>query len=145
MKTFLIFVLLSLVTLTTKSQVIQYRIIDFTYFHFPEEITFWSALESNKVVFDTLKNHCNTIYTIDIPNHVFSYVDFKGNMENFKILNVTQTEVALNVEFLIPNVGVYHFLFGENVNGDTSLVARKKETANGMTEGFFTNKVELIK
>jgi hypothetical protein len=49
------------------------------------------------------------------------------------------------IEVFIPKMGTYHFLFGENVIGDTSLIIRKKEVVNGKVEGFFTNKVELIK
>ena len=143
MKTLITLLFLTVTTLVN-GQTIKYRMVDFTPFKFPAETTFWSALDSKKVEFDSLKNHCNTIYTIDITNNIFSYVDFKGDKESYKMLDVTQTEHALMVEFLIPNKGTYHFLFGENMIGDTSLIIRKKEVINGMTEGFFTNKVELL-
>ena len=144
MKTFITLLFLTVTTLVN-GQTIKYRMVDFTPFKYPSETTFWLALDSKKVEFDSLKNHCNTVYTIDIANNIFSYVDFKGDKESYKMLDVTQTEHALMVEFLIPNKGTYHFLFGENINGNTSLIIRKKEVVNGKTEGFFTNKVELMK
>ena len=143
MKTLITLLFLTIATLVN-SQTIKYRMVDFTYFKYPSETTFWLALDSNKVEFDSLKSHCNTIYTIDIRNNVFSFVDHKGDKESYKMLDVTKTELALMVEFLIPNKGTYHFLFGKNVIGDTSLIIRKKEVVNGKVEGFFTNKVELI-
>ena len=144
MKYFISFLLL-LISFSVNAQTIKYRMIDFTPFKYPAEITFWLALDSNKVEFDLLKSHCNTIYTIDITNNIFSYVDHKGEKESYKMLDVTQTELALMIEVFIPKMGTYHFLFGKNVIGDTSLIIRKKEVVNGKVEGFFTNKVELIK
>ena len=144
MKTLITLLFLTVTTLVN-SQTIKYRMVDFTYFKYPAETTFWLALDSNKVEFDSLKSHCNTVYTIDVTNNVFSFVDHKGDKESYKMLDVIQTELALMVEFLIPNKGTYHFLFGKNVKGDTSLIIRKKEVVNGKVEGFFTNKVELIK
>ena len=144
MKYFISFIIL-LISFSVNSQTIKYRMIDFIPFKYPAEITFWLALDSNKVEFDSLKSHCNTISTIDITNNIFSYVDHKGEKESYKMLDVTQTELALMIEVFIPKMGNYHFLFGENVIGDTSLIIRKKEVVNGKVEGFFTNKVELIK
>ena len=120
-------------------QTIQYRMVDFTPFKYPAETTFWLALDSNKVEFDSLKSHCNTLYTIDITRNVFSYVGANGDSESGNILDVTQTDLALMVEVLFANSGVYHFLFGKNINGDNSLIIRKKEEVNGKIEGFFTN------
>jgi len=115
--------------------------IDFTYFKYPEEITFFQALDQNLVQFDTLKNHCNTVYTIDTQNKILSYVDSKGNQESYKITQLTKSTHSIQIEFEISNDGQYHFLFGENQNGDTSLISRKKEPVNKMITGFFTNKV----
>ena len=72
MKYFISFILL-LISFSVNAQTIKYRMIDFTPFKYPAEITFWLALDSNKVEFDLLKSHCNTIYTIDITNNIFSY------------------------------------------------------------------------
>ena len=104
MKTLITLLFLTIATLVN-SQTIKYRMVDFTYFKYPSETTFWLALDSNKVEFDSLKSHCNTIYTIDIRNNVFSFVDHKGDKESYKMLDVTKTELALMVEFLIPNKG----------------------------------------
>ena len=144
MKYFISFILL-LISFSFNAQTIKYRMIDFTPFKYPAEITFWLALDSNKVEFDLLKSHCNTIYTIDITNNIFSYVGVNGDSWSGKMIDFTQTELALMIEVFIPKMGTYHFLFGENVIGDTSLIIRKKEVVNGKVEGFFTNKVELIK
>ena len=144
MKYFISFILL-LISFSVNAQTIKYRMIDFTPFKYPAEITFWLALDSNKVEFDLLKSHCNTIYTIDITNNIFSYVGVNGDSWSGKMIDFTQTELALMIEVFIPKMGTYHFLFGENVIGDTSLIIRKKEVVNGKVEGFFTNKVELIK
>ena len=144
MKYFISFLLL-IISFSVNAQTIKYRMIDFTPFKYPAEITFWLALDSNKVEFDLLKSHCNTIYTIDITNNIFSYVGVNGDSWSGKMIDFTQTELALMIEVFIPKMGTYHFLFGENVIGDTSLIIRKKEVVNGKVEGFFTNKVELIK
>jgi hypothetical protein len=144
MKYFISFIIL-LISFSVNAQTIKYRMIDFTPFKFPAEITFWSALDSNKVEFDSLKSHCNTIYTIDITNNVFSYVGVNGDSWSGKMIDFTKTEFALMLEVSIGNIGTYHYLFGKNVIGDTSLIIRKKEVVNGKVEGFFTNKVELIK
>jgi hypothetical protein len=144
MKTLFQFLLL-IMPFFLNGQTIQYRMVDFTPFKFTSETTFWQALDANKVEFDSLKYHCNTLYTIDITNNVFSYVGSNGDSESEKMLDVTQTDLALMVEVPFKNKGTYHFLFGKNINGDTSLIIRNKELINGKTEGFFTNKVELIK
>ena len=140
MKT-IIHLLLLIVPFFVNGQTIQYRMVDFTPFKFPAETTFWLALDSNKVEFDSLKSYCNTLYTIDITHNVFSYVGANGDSESGKILDVTQTDLALMVEVLFANMGVYHFLFGKNIKGETSLIIRKKEVLNGKTEGFFSNKL----
>jgi hypothetical protein len=138
MKT-IIHLLLLIVPLFITGQTIQYRMVDFTPFKYQAETTFWLALDSNKVEFDSLKSHCNNLYTIDITSNVFSYVGANGDSESGKILDVNQTDLALIVEVLFANMGAYHFLFGKNINGDNSLIIRKKEEVNGNTEGFFTN------
>jgi hypothetical protein len=91
------------------SQTIQYRMIDFTPFKYPAETIFWLALDSNKVEFDSLKSHCNSLYTEDITNNVISYMGTNGYSESGNMLDVAQTDLALMVEVLFANTGAYIF------------------------------------
>lgn len=140
-----IFFLLLLISFSVSSQTIKYRMSDFTYFKFPAEITFWQALDSNRVEFDSLKSHCNTIYSVDITNNIFSCVDANGDTWSGKMMNLTLTQLAVMLEVEIENIGIYHYLFGKNTTGQTSLIIRRKQVVNGNVEGFFSNKVELLK
>ena len=144
MKT-LITILFLMITTIVNGQIIQYKMTDFTNFTYPAEFTFWESLDSCKVEFDSIKYLCNTTYLIDIPNGIFSYVIYTGEKETFKIKNTTQNDVALMVEVPITGRGTYNYLFGKNIEGNTSLIVRRVEENDGKVLGFFTNKVELVK
>jgi hypothetical protein len=49
------------------------------------------------------------------------------------------------VEVPITGRGTYNYLFGKNIEGNTSLIVRRVEENDGKVLGFFTNKVELVK
>jgi len=110
MKT-LFHLLLLIVPFFVNGQTIQYRMVDFTPFKYSAETTFWLALDLNKVEFDSFKSHCNTLFTIDKIHNIFSCVNANGDSESGKILDITQTDLALMLEILFANTGAYHFPF----------------------------------
>lgn len=126
------------------SQTVKYRMTDFAYFKYPVEQTLKESLSSNTIEYDSVSYSCNTVYTIDMTNGIFSYVVYNESEEKFKIKNYIEKEKSLSVEVFITNKGLYHYWFTENDDGNTSLIVREVVEKDGKVSGFYTNKVELV-
>ena len=143
MKTFLssLFILISLVV---NSQIIEVRIERWTNYNFPGHISLHHAIKKDSV--NSIATYAgNVMYLFDLDKKVIFISDDKGwtSTLNIKVVFPT-TQSVLNVDAEQDGI-FYNFLVTENVDNQISLVAQRFDLVSGKREGFFTNKVELIK
>ena len=143
MKTF-ISILFILISTIVNSQIIVVKIENWTNYSFPGSMSLYDAIERdsiNSIV--TYKG--NVTYIFDLDKRVINISDDKGwkSLFNIKVI-IPTTQSILNVD--AEQDGFLHnFLLTENIDNEISLVSQRFDLVNGKREGFFTNKVELIK
>jgi len=116
---------------------------DYQYFEYPERISLGEAMDSNLVVYDTIMYTTQTKFVFDLNKMILKYTLQTGKVETHEITTVFKSEPFMDVDVLIEGKGIYNYLFGDNVNGDVSMIVRKRLQNNEMVNGFFTNKVHI--
>jgi hypothetical protein len=116
---------------------------DYQYFKYPERISLGDAMDSNLVIYDTIMYTTQTKFIFDLDKMILSYTLPNGKVETHKITTVYKSEPFIDVDVLIEGKGISNYLFGDNVNGDISLIVRDRLQNNGMVSGFFTNKIHI--
>ena len=136
--------LLILISLIVNSQIIVVRIENWTNYNFPGHMSLYDAIEKDSI--NSIVTYTgNVTYVFDLDKMVLNISDDKGwkSLFNIKVI-IPTTQSVLNVD--AEQDGFFHnFLLTENVDNEISLVSQRFDLVNGKREGFFTNKVELIK
>jgi len=143
MKTFLssLFILISLIV---NSQIIEVKIERWTNYNFPGNISLHDAIEKDSV--NSIATYTGSVtYVFDLDKKLIFISDDKGwtSIFNIKVI-IPTTQSVLNVDAEQDGV-FYNFLVTENVDNQMSLVTQRFDLVNGKREGFFTNKVEVVK
>ena len=143
MKTFLTFVLLTLVTLTSNSQVVQVTMKRWTTFDFPGEISLNEAM-NNDLVNSKVTDTGEMIYIFDLENKKILMSSNTGwkSVFNIKVI-IPTTQSILNIEAEQDGL-FYNFMVTENVDNQMSLVAQRFDLVEGKREGFFSNSVSYF-
>jgi len=143
MKTFLTFVLLTLVTLTSNSQVVQVTMKRWTTFDFPGEISLNEAM-NNDLVNSKVTDTGEMIYIFDLENKKILMSSNTGwkSVFNIKVI-IPTTQSILNIDAEQDGL-FYNFMVTENVDNQMSLVAQRFDLVEGKREGFFSNSVSYF-
>jgi hypothetical protein len=143
MKTF-ISILFILISTIVNSQIIVVKIDTWTNYNFPGHMSLYDAIERDSI--NSIVTYTgNVTYIFDLDKRVINISDDKGwkSLFNIKVI-IPTTQSILNVD--AEQDGFFHnFLLTENIDNEISLVSQRFDLINGKREGFFTNKVELIK
>ena len=143
MKTF-ISILFILIPTIVNSQIIVVKIENWTNYNFPGSMSLYDAIERDSI--NSIVTYTgNVTYIFDLDKRVINISDDKGwkSLFNIKVI-IPTTQSILNVD--AEQDGFFHnFLLTENIDNEISLVSQRFDLVNGKREGFFTNKVELIK
>ena len=136
--------LLTLISLTVNSQIIVVKIETWTNYNFPGDISLYDAIEKDSVN-SKVTYIGNVTYVFDLYKKVINISDDKGwkSLFNIKVI-IPTTQSILNVDAEQDGL-FYNFLVTENIDNEISLVAQRFDLVDGKREGFFTNKVEIIK
>jgi hypothetical protein len=143
MKTILSFLFI-LISLVVNSQIIEVKIKRWTNYNFPGNISLHEAIEKDSV--NSIVTYTgNVTYVFDLDKKVIFMSDDKGwkSVFNVKVI-IPTTQSILNVDAEQDGL-FYNFLVTENIDNQMSLVTQRFDLVNGKREGFFTNKVELVK
>jgi hypothetical protein len=132
-----------IIGLSGNAQVFKCTMYDYQYFEYPERISLGEAMDSNLVIYDTIMYTTQTKFVFDLNKMTLKYTLPNGNVETHGITTVFKSEPFMDVDVLIEGKGIYNYLFGDNVNGDVSMIVRKRLQNNEMVNGFFTNKVHI--
>ena len=143
MKTF-ISILFILISTIVNSQIIVVKIENWTNYRFPGSMSLYDAIERDSI--NSIVTYTgNVTYIFDLDKRIINISDDKGwkSLFNIKVI-IPTTQSILNVD--AEQDGFLHnFLLTENIDNEISLVSQRFDLVNGKREGFFANKVELIK
>ena len=143
MKTF-ISILFILISTIVNSQIIVVKIDTWTNYNFPGHMSLYDAIKRDSI--NSIVTYTgNVTYIFDLDKRVINISDDKGwkSLFNIKVI-IPTTQSILNVD--AEQDGFFHnFLLTENIDNEISLVSQRFDLVNGKREGFFANKVELIK
>ena len=143
MKTF-ISILFILISTIVNSQIIVVKIDTWTNYNFPGHMSLYDAIKRDSI--NSIVTYTgNVTYIFDLDKRIINISDDKGwkSLFNIKVI-IPTTQSILNVD--AEQDGFFHnFLLTENIDNEISLVSQRFDLVNGKREGFFANKVELIK
>jgi len=143
MKTLLTFLLLSLITLTSNSQVIQVTMKRWTTFDFPGEMSIHDANIKDSVNYKT-SDIGELIYNFDLDNKVIFISSNTGWKSVFNIKNIIPTTKSiLNIDAEQDGM-FYNFLVTKNVDNEISFIAQRFDLVEGKRQGFFSNSVSYF-
>ena len=130
--------------MVVNSQIIEVKIERWTNYNFPGNISLYDAIEKDSV--NSIVTYTGNLkYVFDLDKKVIFMSDDKGwkSIFNVKVI-IPTTQSILNVDAEQDGL-FYNFLVTENTDNQISLVTQRFDLVNGKREGFFTNKVELVK
>lgn len=150
MKSLILFIVLT-INLTSFSQTtdffnrdsVKFAMVDFTNFKYSKEISVGDAIDSNKIIYDTLTYFCDTKFTFNFLKNEMIFSLPGGFIQTNKIIINENNNDNISVDVDITNEGIFNFLLSKNIDGNISMIVRNRVSENGFIVGYFTNKIQI--